>query len=187
MSSNDSYDFTHLQERLERAAIPLSPAEVHGLACGLAVTGLDGLEDLWHKVILEDADPDDVLVKEAITSLDGMLERTLDELEDESFGLVLCLPQGEVATVQLQAEALRDWCQGFLFGFGLGGEALHARLSQEAAEALQDMTEITRMDTDAIEDDEEGERSVAELEEYLRVVTLTIRQDVLAARQDDAQ
>lgn len=160
----------------------MSPAEVHGVACGLAATALDDIETLWHQVIFEQVDPNDVLVQECRRSLDDMLDHALAELDDESFGLVLCLPE-EDATVSQQAEALRDWCQGFLFGFGLAGEAVHAGLSPDAGEALQDMTEITRLDTETVEDDEEGERSVAELEEYLRVIALTIHQDVLSAQR----
>lgn len=182
MTTFDSYDYPHLREQLEKAAIPLSPAEVHGVACGLAATGMDEMEGLWHQVIFEEVDPNDVLVQECRGSLDEMFDRTLAQLDDEAFGLVLCLPEDD-ATARQQAEALRDWCQGFLFGFGLGGEALHAQLSPDAGEALQDMTEITRLDPDSVEDDEEGERGVAELEEYLRVIALTVRQDVLSAQR----
>jgi len=182
----DSYDYSHIREQLEKAGIPLSPAEVHGVACGLAATGMEEMEGLWHQVIFEDVDLNDVLVQECRNSLDEMLDRTLAQLDDEAFGLLMCLPEDE-ATVRQQAEALRDWCQGFLFGFGLGGEALHAQLSEDATEALRDMTEITRLDPDSVEDDEEGERGVAELEEYLRVIALTVRQDVLSAQRRGGQ
>lgn len=178
----EPYDYSYLRDQLDKAGIPLSPAEVHGVACGLAASGMEDMEGLWHQVVFEEVDQNDILVQEARRSLDGMLDRTLAELDDESFGLVLCMPEDD-ATVRQQAEALRDWCQGFLFGFGLAGEDLHARLSADAGEALQDMTEITRLDAESVEDDEEGERGVAELEEYLRVSALTIRQDVLSAQR----
>jgi len=185
VTTETSCDYQHLSDQLTRASIPMSPAEAHGIACGLAATGLDDLEGLWRQVILEDVDPDDVLVQECRRSLDELFDATLVQLDDASFGLNLCLPD-EQATLTHQAEALRDWSIGFMFGFGLAGEALHKKLSIEASEALQDLAEITRLDPDSVEDDEEGEQAVYQLEEYLRVIALTLRQDALSAGEQEA-
>jgi len=178
-------DYQHLSDQLDRAGMAMSPAEAHGIACGLAATGLDDLDAIWHQVILEDVDPDDALVQECRRSLDDLFTATLAQLDDAAFGLSLCLPT-EQATLRHQAEALRDWAIGFMFGFGLAGESLQKKLSVEASEALQDLVEISRLDTDSVEDDAEGEQAIYQLEEYLRVIALTLRQDALLAGRQEA-
>ncbi len=181
-----SCDYQHLNDLLVRAGIPLSPAEAQGIACGLAATGMEDLHSLWHQVLLEDVDPDDALVGECRRGLDVLLDDTLVQLDDEAFGLSLCLP-GEEATATQHAEALRDWAAGFLFGYGLGGESLHRQPGAEAAEALQDLAEISRLDTETVEDDEQGELDLNELAEYLKVVALTLRQDVMSTTRPEKQ
>ena len=74
----------------------------------------------------------------------------------------------ETASLDVRAEALGLWCQGFVSGLGtgLGGQS---GLSPEGEEFLRDLTEISRVGFDADSTDEADETAYAEIVEYVRV------------------
>ncbi len=77
-----------------------------------------------------------------------------------------------------RAAALVEWCEGFLFGFGMNGSADLSELSQEVREFVSDLKEITRMDASSPEDDEENEGALNELVEYIKIGTLILHEEV---------
>ena len=91
--------------------------------------------------------------------------------------MTLLLPQNIVVDTA-RLTALRDWCQGFLYGFGLGGEAVARTLSEQSQEWLRDIAEITRLDTNDVDNSSENQSALIEIEEYLRVGVMLIRDDV---------
>jgi uncharacterized protein YgfB (UPF0149 family) len=78
---------------------------------------------------------------------------------------------------------LAQWCNGFLAALGSGLEGRLETLSAEAGEALADLAEIARAQTegelaDETADVEEEELAFAEIVEYIRVVVLMLREDL---------
>ena len=63
------------------------------------------------------------------------------ELADPELGFEPLLPADDRPLAE-RAEAMVDWCRGFLGGFGLAGAAAHAKLSDEAQEVLRDLATI---------------------------------------------
>jgi uncharacterized protein YgfB (UPF0149 family) len=101
-------------------------------------------------------------------------------MRDLNFGLQLFLPPAGLEGYDTAA-ALRDWAQGFLYGFGLAGKASASqRLSAEGQEALRDFYEIGHMDALREAPDEEAQQALAEIEEYLRVAAMLIHEDMHA-------
>ena len=70
-----------------------------------------------------------------------------------------------------RTEALGQWCQGFLHGFGVNAGGLE--LSTDAKEVLQDLAAISQVQ-DALEESEDGEADYMEVQEYLRVAPLLL-------------
>jgi hypothetical protein len=98
--------------------------------------------------------------------------------------LTLLLPE-DIVVDAARLASVRDWCQGFLYGFGLGGEAAAQRLSPQARELLADIAEITRLDTATVDDSKENQSALIEIEEYLRVGAVLIREDSDDTRRQD--
>jgi len=96
--------------------------------------------------------------------------------------LALLLPE-TIVVDSARVAAVRDWCQGYLYGFGLGGGRLEDRLSEQSRELLRDMAEITRLDVDDVENDVEHQSALIEIEEYLRVGVMLMR-DELGGEQE---
>nr|WP_305909537.1 UPF0149 family protein [Methylomarinum sp. Ch1-1]MDP4522456.1 UPF0149 family protein [Methylomarinum sp. Ch1-1] len=105
--------------------------------------------------------------------------RRLLDGDDEQFAFDLLLP-GDDEALPERVEALRCWCQGFLFGIG------YAKATSvwpgECGEIMRDIVEFTKMDSDA--GGEEDENDFVEIHEYLRSAVLLIR-DQMATDSDE--
>jgi uncharacterized protein YgfB (UPF0149 family) len=82
--------------------------------------------------------------------------------------------------VERRAEALVEWCRGFLGGVGLSGTPT-AALSADANEVLADLGRIaaSRFDYD---DAEEDETALSEVLEFVRVGVLLLRTELTRPR-----
>jgi uncharacterized protein YgfB (UPF0149 family) len=163
-------------------------AECHGVLCGM-ICGESGntAEDfLSHLATLQ------LAVETGGALQDVMIEvfdSTMQQLADEELRFDLWLPDDE-QPLEERSQSLAQWCTGFLAGLGLGGP-LHA-LSEEAAEALNDLKEIARAglsahsdDCDEVALDEENEQAYCEIVEYVRVVTLILREELRGPGKHD--
>ncbi len=155
----------------QRAGLATPPSELHGALCGwLAGGGAD--DPRWPARVLAD---DSLPAPEAGGPLDALRLVSVSQLDDHDYAFELLLPMAD-ATLSQRAEAVFDWCRGFLGGFGLAAGA-HPPLSEEGGEALQDMARLAQASGDDMEDDEEDEAALSEIEEFVRVAVLLLYGD----------
>jgi len=183
MTSARLPDFEHTlaiaQGNLETAEL----AECHGVACGLLVrlpeSSLDayvGLLDMLELV----SSPGTGLKM----SLEELLNSTRIQLADEEMGLSLWLPD-DSEILEERTMALSQWCSGFLAGLGSSGEDNLKALSDDASDALADLQQVAKADVTDTTESEEDENAYAEVVEYIRVVTLMIREDLRGPDTED--
>jgi uncharacterized protein YgfB (UPF0149 family) len=149
-------------------------AECHGLLCGMLCRESNGgpSDFISHLAGMQ------LLVNPA-SALEAVMEEVFDstkrQLEDEEFGFSLWLPNDD-ESLETRTIALGQWCSGFLAGLASGGQ-LDA-LSEEAREAIEDLQQIGRAEISSGEQEsEEDETAYVEIVEYVRVVTLMMRED----------
>ena len=165
-----------IAEASRRSGLAVDPSELHGALCGWLCGGGENTP-AWLARVLAD---DDLPAPEAGGALDALCQASAGQLEDRGFGLELLLPELD-DSLATRAEALFDWCRGFLGGFGLAAGA-RPPLSDEAGEALQDLARLAQAAPEA-GDDEDDAHALAEIEEFVRVAVLLLHGDcVLAAR-----
>jgi uncharacterized protein YgfB (UPF0149 family) len=164
---------------MRRAGLPFSPSEAHAIAIGMLCGAVADLESQWAAAVYADLDPNDVLAQECRVQLEQVFAAAEEQMHDESFGLQLWLPDEQTSGINVSM-ALRDWAQGFLYGFGLAGEAVAQQLSEEGQEALRDFYEIGQLDADEGELDEEEQQALTEIEEYMRVAAMLVYEDMHA-------
>ena len=87
------------------------------------------------------------------------------------------LPDDDTPLYQ-RTQALGTWCQGLLYGLGLGRAAERGELSPESQEFLRDATDIARVGFETDNASEADETAYAEVVEYLRVGLLLVQQDL---------
>lgn len=150
----------------------LNASEAHGLATGLLCIDNQSEAANWLSHLFSDQK---TLITEDKTILVALFEQTRQLLnnEDDSFAYNLFLPdEGESFVTQL--EALRFWCEGFLFGVGYS--RLSADWSAETNEIMKDIIEFTKLDVATeTETDNEDETAMMEIQEYLRIAVITLK------------
>ncbi len=174
-------DYASVDAALQRCGLRQCPSELHGFALGMAVGGVPEPLTIWQNEVYAAFDPDDVLANECRALLDRVFAAAFIGQTDQSMTLTLLLPQ-DIVVDSTRLSALRDWCQGFLFGIGLAGEAVTSLLSAQTRELLNDFSEITRVDTDDVDNSEANQAALIEIEEYLREGVMLIRDELTQAR-----
>lgn len=153
-----------------------SPAELHGMACGRLCGGGRLSDGEWLNSALEFLDVSREPSPQGREQVIGLYRVTLEQLQDEDFGIELLLP-GDEAEMTERVMALSQWCHGFLTGFGSSGVKAETTLSSETAEALRDFAAFVQMSPET-DDDEESEMDFLEIVEYVRLAALSIFMEI---------
>lgn len=163
----------------------LTAAEAHGIATGILCVDSGAAEEQWILDIFEGDFP----VENKKRVLTALFNQTRTLLSNEEYAFDLFLPDDEKALAE-RVESLREWCQGFLYGVGYasspkeieGSESTKATGSDwpgEIGEILKDVVEFTKLNShDDIGHSEEIEAAYTEINEYLRVAVLLIRNEL---------
>ena len=161
-------DHNELDAALRRCGSTWNAGQAHGLLCSrLALAGADGASR-WLAQVLADTDPDNSLRTECEALLDALCTATWRQLAERQSEFMLLLPDDD-DSVQVRAEAMGQWCEGFLHGLvsETHGDQLRERLAGEPlSDIIKDMLEITR---GAAGDEDDDDNAFSELVEYLRV------------------
>jgi len=72
---------------------------------------------------------------------------------------------------------LSNWCQGFLYGFGVNAAGAEDALDEDAREGLSDLLEISKLSHDE-EASEAAQQQFTEVVEHVRIVTLMLRESL---------
>jgi uncharacterized protein YgfB (UPF0149 family) len=165
------FSYRDIQDIVLDASDSGSAAEAHGLLAGLLCTdaGIDA--GLWLEQILDPGATNPNGRDRAL--LDRLFEETRRQLDDFDFSFELFLPDDD-RPLRERADALGEWCQGFLLGLGYGSK--DSDWPGECTEILRDFVEISRLDPDV--SGEADEAAYAELAEYVRVGVQVIRSEL---------
>jgi hypothetical protein len=183
MTSAAGEAYEQLDRLLARAGAETEAAGAHGILCGMACAA--GRVDcrLWVQEVLgEAAEGGNLLGHEAAPQLEGLCREAQASLNDPTLDFQLLLPDDD-AVLADRTEALSDWLEGFLYGFGLGDVKGMAELPEEVRELLSDFMEIGRLEVGEAEDAEEDEVSYAEIVEYVRMGVLVTLEELHPMRR----
>lgn len=180
MAAAEPIHHDELTELAIRLRLGAGASEIHGSLCGyLAGGGVVGRQSLLALLQL-DGEPvapsgSDQLLLEQLTS------QAEQALADHDLGFEPMLPPDDRALAE-RAEALVEWCRGFLGGFGLAGAEAHGQLTDEAQEVLRDLGTIAASDFD-FGDAGEDEDALIELQEFVRVGAMLLFAECAAPRR----
>ncbi len=174
----DSISYADLEAALAAAGKPFQAAEVHGILSGLLCIDANVPP---AKAVTAVSEAFSAVPDEPVPMVSSLLSQTRQAFEDDQFTFDLLLPEDEVPLSQ-RARSLAHWCQGYLYGLGMGGER---KWSGQAEEILRDFQAISQLDPEA--EGEEDERAFAELVEYVRIgVQLLFTEAALAQEKEKA-
>jgi yecA family protein len=160
-----------LEEALARCRADWRAAQVHGLICSrLAVCG-GRVEPDWLAEVLSGSETGSADTRECASMLETLYRESYCRLAERQSEFMPLLPDDTAPTAS-RADALADWCNGFLHGLVSGPypDRVKSQLASEPiSDIIKDMLQITRAAVDEDADDESTEEAYAELVEYIRV------------------
>jgi len=163
-------DYDRLDALTRRLHLAVTAGELHGSLCGfLAGGGKAGGDSVLAQLQLEpEAEAEaDAAAPGDQALLAELVRACIAALADPELGFEPLLPADDRPLAE-RAEAMVEWCRGFLGGFGLTGAASHAQLSDEAREMLRDLGAIAGSSFDYGEANED-EDALIEVHEFMRV------------------
>ncbi len=168
-------DIDRVQSALDRLKSMTDAAEAHGTLCGMLL----GQQDFsrWLDYTLDQQpDASDLLAKEQLQILRELYEQTKELLNTADMSMQLLLP-GEDQEFAQRLLGLAAWCQGFLYGLGVGGERLLQSLSEQGRECMDDILQISQLAHD--EDySEQNELDYAEIVEHVRLSVIYMNEEI---------
>jgi uncharacterized protein len=175
---SDAPAITHAQlgEMLARLHVGVSASDLHGSLTGFVCGGGSAGARGWLAALELQTDPEIDLPLPAFARL---YEDCAAWFDDPELRFEPLLPDMDTS-LDTRADALVEWCRGFLGGLGLAGVSKLQGLSADAAEILHDLGTIagSRFDYD---DAEEDENALAEVIEFIRVGVLLLHAELATA------
>lgn len=140
-------DFYHL---LTQAEVATSPAEIHGMLCGFVCVGPKLNGGFLIDILLKRLETSPPLMMGSQGAVVGLYDAACRQLSGlQAFQLLLPDEQHEL---EERAEALSLWCEGFLYGLGLGGgSSIEDETPDVIHEALYCIAEIARLEINHLE------------------------------------
>ncbi|RJG42052.1 UPF0149 family protein [Motilimonas pumila] len=167
MSKNNLPEFDHVTRVLEGAELTVGAAEVHGVLAGIVCAGvkLDGQS--WQGPFNDLVNEGFGLPSEAKIVCNDLYQLICQQLSDGNMAFSLLLPDDD-QPLDERAEAMSQWAQSFLVGFGMLQQKLN-QAPENIQELITDIRDISQVSLDFDIEDEESEMAFTEVIEYLRV------------------
>jgi len=158
-----------LTSSLKMAELGATASESHGIVCGLICGGINLADNSWYGAFND-------LMNDGIAlpiDLKKMMQQAFDnasaEFSAQDYQVRLLIADDE-QYLNERAKSVAQWTESFLTGLAIGNES-GKELSKDVKEALADLNQIAKLDTE-IEDNEEAEQSLEEIIEYVRVCAI---------------
>jgi uncharacterized protein len=165
-----------LARALETLKLGMGASDLHGSLTGYLCAGGRAGADAWPAAL--EIEPD-AKAEQHGDVLRRLYHDCRAQLDDPDLGFEPLLPESD-APVERRADALVEWCRGFLGGVGLAGTPMNA-LSPDATEVLADLGRIASSQFD-YDDAEEDESALAEVLEFVRVGVLLLHSELTRPR-----
>ena len=173
-----------LADTLARLRAGVSASDLHGSLTGYLCAGGKTTAETWTSSLELDAGHAGELLDDAFPAL---YRHCREQLDDSDMSFEPLLPTDDVSLTE-RAEALVEWCRGFLGGVGLAsGKQTQGESTEDVREIIQDFSTIATMNFD-YDDDEEDEAALNEVIEFVRVGVLLLYSELAPApsRTDNA-
>lgn len=166
MKEANGVSYETLVALFDQHELMASAVEAHGVVCGLVCGGcpLDGKAWLPHLVdLINDGFGLPSPVRQMMTVL---YEEVVTALMAQK-GIELLLPADD-APLDERIDALVEWSQAFLAGFGVVQQEL-GKASEELQEMIRDIANITQVSGELDQEDEENEAAFLVLYEHVKL------------------
>jgi len=149
-----------------------SVSESHGIICGFICAGREMHGKAMISPFLQQLGNSSAQGQDPVLEL---YKESSEKIQNFEFDFQLMLPD-EDAKLSQRAEALSQWCQGFLVALKMAG--IEAGFTDESRQVFERFSEIATIDFEAIDFEEEDEKTYFEITEYVRFATLLFYNEI---------
>lgn len=176
------FSYTDVASQLQQLPVAFSTSEAHGALSGLLISSSVLHSDEIAAHLFTENDLVESLPEAQQDWLNNWMAAILENLQDQELSFALLIPDEQTALPERLA-AVAEWCQGFLYGLAAVGETDFETLPNEAAETLSDLSEISQMDFETVDDLDDAEADLFEITEYVRMAALSLFDDIGAQKK----
>lgn len=173
----DGLSHADIDRILGEHQIGINASELHGSLCGYLCAGGGAGTEAWCEALaleaLQDVISDDGNARRQFSQF---FDLSRDQLNDPQFVFEPLLPETE-DSVTMRANALVEWCRGFVGGLGLAGNDAAEELSENAQEVLADLSRIAASDLESGDSDDD-ESDFSEVFEFVRVGVMLLQSEL---------
>lgn len=180
MVSKANIDYESLEEVLTNNDCETTAVELQAILCGMLAASNKAQLKYWKTTLTEIMGDDLSMTKDTEDCINSLFEWT-DFQMNEQDSLAPTLLPGDAYPAIDQLEAIVDWCQGFLLGFGLqtGNQTIE---NPDVKESLMDIADISQLELVA-EEDESTQEALFTLIEHIRVAVQIIHWEMVLKNQ----
>jgi len=151
-------------------------AEAHGCLCGALCASHDYSFGNWFEELTDDGVEATDATHAARDLMQVLYKETVRALRGDDMEFTPLLPDDD-APLSRRADALAQWCQGFLYGFG-SAAGKQRQLPPDVDEVIRDLTQISRAGAGEGEPTDDDEEDYAEIVEFVRVGVQSIHDEL---------
>lgn len=167
MSKKQLQNFEQITQTLEAADLFTNASETHGILSGIVCGGVKLDDQSWLTHFTDVVNEGMGLSNKVKGLVESIYGQVVNQVTDDGLGFELLLPEDDIPLDE-RAEAMAQWAQGFLVGFGMVQQGLN-QAPDEIQELIRDIRDISQVSLDFEQEDEESEIAFTEIIEYLRV------------------
>ena len=171
---------THAQigELLATLRFGVDPSDLHGSLTGYLCAGGHADARDWLAALQLQTDEAEAAAAANSALLQQLFRECSAWLDDPDLRFELLLPAADTP-LDVRADALVEWCRGFLGGIGLAGRTETDGYSPDCDEILHDFGTIAASHFE-YSDSEEDESALVEVIEFIRVGVLLLHSELAA-------
>lgn len=175
-------DYSEFAKTLATLRLGVEASDLHGSLTGFLCAGGRASIDDWLDALA--LDPDGASLSRN-TAMQQMFRTCSAQFDGALAQIEPLLPAGGTALAQ-RADALVEWCRGFLGGFGLAGPTQRLALSTDANEVLADFGRIAASRFD-YSDRTDDEQALADVLDFARMGATMLHREITAGARAAAR
>ncbi|MBY0545088.1 MAG: UPF0149 family protein [Gammaproteobacteria bacterium] len=171
-----SYD--NVKQALGSAPNLITPAELHGILCGLICSGLKKLdENSASETLMLDLSPE-TDTSEINLILNNLFIGTQKKIQEFELDFWLLLPDDECPLSE-RAYEFGKWCEGFISGMGLSGIPHSYQDQSEVDDILHKLSQAAHIEFDGLGYDDSDEELFIQVTEFVRLSVFSVYQELV--------